>query len=111
MIPKVINAAPSLEKAQLYGIEDGRPATSKIMGFAGRFVIETLPQWLTVGAMLGLIFGGCCSNVRASEFFARGAQGRRLTRLTSAGVCVGSYREVSPGAHVCFSAAADSFQG
>jgi hypothetical protein len=25
--------------------------------------METIPQWLAVGAMLSLIFGGCCSNV------------------------------------------------
>lgn len=62
--PKVINAGPSLEKAQMYGITDQRPAYSKLVGLAGRIFIETIPQWLAVGAMLGLIFGGCCSNVR-----------------------------------------------
>lgn len=61
--PKIINAAPSLEKAQMYGIEDPRPAWSKVMALLGRIFIETIPQWLAVGAMLGLIFGGCCSNV------------------------------------------------
>ncbi|KAK6198347.1 protein phosphatase 2A regulatory subunit cdc55 [Pestalotiopsis sp. IQ-011] len=60
--PKVINAGPSLEKAQMYGITDQRPAYSKLVGLAGRIFIETIPQWLAVGAMLGLIFGGCCSN-------------------------------------------------
>ena len=63
MTPKVINAAPSLEKAELYGIHDQRPTFSKLMGLAGRIFIETIPQWLTVAAMLSLIFGGCCSNV------------------------------------------------
>ncbi|KAI0140169.1 UAA transporter family-domain-containing protein [Hypoxylon sp. NC0597] len=62
MIPKVINAGPSLEKAELYGIDDQRPTFSKLMGLAGRIFIETIPQWLAVGAMLSLIFGGCCSN-------------------------------------------------
>ncbi len=62
--PKVINAGPSLEKAELYGIHDQRSTHSKLMGLAGRIFIETIPQWLAVGAMLGLIFGGCCSNVR-----------------------------------------------
>ena len=33
----------------------------------GRIFIETIPQWLTIGAMLALIFGGCCSNVFALE--------------------------------------------
>lgn len=64
MTPKVINAGPSLEKAQMYGITDQRPAYSKFVGLAGRIFIETIPQWLAVGAMLSLIFGGCCSNVR-----------------------------------------------
>ncbi|KAL7628177.1 golgi uridine diphosphate-N- acetylglucosamine transporter [Parahypoxylon ruwenzoriense] len=67
MTPKVINAGPSLEKAELYGIDDQRPTLSKLMGLAGRIFIETIPQWLAVGAMLGLIFGGCCSNVFALE--------------------------------------------
>ncbi|KAI0436011.1 hypothetical protein F4803DRAFT_557418 [Xylaria telfairii] len=65
--PKVINAAPSLEKAELYGIHNQRSTHSKLVGFAGRIFIETIPQWLTVGAMLALIFGGCCSNVFALE--------------------------------------------
>lgn len=26
-------------------------------------VVEALPQWLALGAMLTLVFGGCCSNV------------------------------------------------
>jgi UDP-xylose/UDP-N-acetylglucosamine transporter B4 len=67
--PKVINAAPSLENAEIYGIDDQRPASSKMLAMAGRIFIETIPQWLAVGAMLGLIFGGCCSNV--SAFFTR----------------------------------------
>lgn len=65
---KVINAAPELEKAELYGIHDHRPAYQKLVGFAGRIFIETIPQWLAVGAMLGLIFGGCCSNVSRTSF-------------------------------------------
>jgi hypothetical protein len=65
--PRVINAAPSLEKAELYGIDDTRPFFSRAMALAGRVFIETIPQWLAVGAMLSLIFGGCCSNVFALE--------------------------------------------
>jgi UDP-xylose/UDP-N-acetylglucosamine transporter B4 len=67
IVPKVINAAPSLEKAQMFGIEDPRPASSRMLAMAGRIFIETIPQWLAVGAMLGLIFGGCCSNVSDFE--------------------------------------------
>ncbi|KAL2263426.1 hypothetical protein VTK26DRAFT_6809 [Humicola hyalothermophila] len=65
--PRVINAAPSLEKAEMYGIDDNRPVFSRAMALAGRVFIETIPQWLTIGAMLALIFGGCCSNVFALE--------------------------------------------
>ncbi|KAI0012882.1 UAA-domain-containing protein [Xylariaceae sp. FL0662B] len=67
MTPKVINAGPSLEKAEMYGIYDQRPTLSKLVGLAGRIFIETIPQWLAIGAMLTLIFGGCCSNVFALE--------------------------------------------
>ena len=62
-VPKIINAAPYLEKAEMFGIDDERPTSSKVMALLGRIFIETIPQWLTVAAMLGLIFGGCCSNV------------------------------------------------
>jgi solute carrier family 35 (UDP-xylose/UDP-N-acetylglucosamine transporter), member B4 len=62
-IPKVINAAPSLEKAEMFGIDNERPTSSKIMALLGRMFMETIPQWLAIGAMLSLIFGGCCSNV------------------------------------------------
>ena len=65
--PRVINAGPSLEKAEMYGIDDNRPVFSRAMALAGRMFIETIPQWLAVGAMLSLIFGGCCSNVFALE--------------------------------------------
>jgi UDP-xylose/UDP-N-acetylglucosamine transporter B4 len=66
VIPKVIDARPSLEKAEMYGIDDPRPASSRMMALVGRIFIETIPQWLTVGAMMALIFGGCCSNVSGS---------------------------------------------
>jgi UDP-xylose/UDP-N-acetylglucosamine transporter B4 len=66
MTPKIIDARPSLEKAEMYGIDDPRPASLRLMALAGRIFIETIPQWLAVGAMLGLIFGGCCSNVSLS---------------------------------------------
>ncbi|RDW88140.1 hypothetical protein BP6252_00172 [Coleophoma cylindrospora] len=67
VVPKVINAAPSLEKAEMYGIDDQRSASSKMLALVGRIFIETIPQWLAVGGMLALIFGGCCSNVFALE--------------------------------------------
>lgn len=67
MTPRVINAGPSLEKAEMYGIEDQRPMHSRMLALMGHLFIETIPQWLTIGAMLSLIFGGCCSNVFALE--------------------------------------------
>ena len=83
--PRVINAAPSLEKAEMYGIDDNRPVFSRAMGVAGRMFIETIPQWLAVGAMLSLIFGGCCSNVFALESIIKvePASGRFLPRVLS----------------------------
>lgn len=67
LTPKTIDARLSLEKAEIYGINDTRSVYSRIMALVGRIFIETIPQWLTIGAMLGLIFGGCCSNVFALE--------------------------------------------
>ncbi|OTB16074.1 hypothetical protein K445DRAFT_317704 [Daldinia sp. EC12] len=93
MTPKVINAGPSLEKAQLYGIDDQRPTFSKLMGLAGRIFIETIPQWLAVGAMLSLIFGGCCSNVFALEAIIKvePASGTLLTFVQFLFVAVTGY--------------------
>ncbi|KAI1770932.1 UAA-domain-containing protein [Hypoxylon cercidicola] len=91
--PKVINAGPSLEKAELYGIDDQRPTFSKLMGLAGRIFIETIPQWLAVGAMLSLIFGGCCSNVFALEAIIKvePASGTLLTFVQFLFVAVTGY--------------------
>jgi UDP-xylose/UDP-N-acetylglucosamine transporter B4 len=82
---RVINAAPSLEKAEMYGIDDTRPVFSRAMALAGRVFIETIPQWLAVGAMLSLIFGGCCSNVFALEAIVKvePASGMSLTESLS----------------------------
>ena len=44
------------------------PATTdKILLVFRRLAIETIPAWIAVGAVFGLIFGGCCSNVYALE--------------------------------------------
>ncbi|OBR05166.1 NST UDP-N-acetylglucosamine transporter [Colletotrichum higginsianum IMI 349063] len=43
---------------------NGHPSTEKPMQIAGRIVTSLFAQWIAVGVMLGLIFGGCCSNVR-----------------------------------------------
>ncbi|RYP78287.1 hypothetical protein DL769_003223 [Monosporascus sp. CRB-8-3] len=93
MTPKIINAAPSLEKAELYGIHDQRPTLSKLMGLAGRIFIETIPQWLSIAAMLSLIFGGCCSNVFALEAIIKvePASGTLLTFVQFLFVAVTGY--------------------
>ncbi len=95
--PKIIDARPSLEKAEMYGIDDPRPASSRIMALLGRIFIETLPQWFAVGAMLGLIFGGCCSNV-SNNWTKSGVSLEILSRglLMYAGFRVGGYCKVSP---------------
>jgi solute carrier family 35 (UDP-xylose/UDP-N-acetylglucosamine transporter), member B4 len=80
-IPKVINAAPSLEKAEMFGIDNERPTSSKIMALLGRMFMETIPQWLAVGAMLSLIFGGCCSNVSQRRHYIRVNGIKAYTRL------------------------------
>ncbi|GKT63702.1 AMP deaminase [Colletotrichum tofieldiae] len=41
----------------------GHASTEKSMQAAGRIVAGLFSQWIAVGVMLGLIFGGCCSNV------------------------------------------------
>lgn len=63
---KEINAATALEMAEIYGVDanNGRTWSSRAWALLGKVLIEMLPAWLTVGAMLALIFGGCCSNVR-----------------------------------------------
>lgn len=93
--PKIIDARLSLEKAEMYGIDDPRPASKRIMALVGRIFIETIPQWLAVGGMMGLIFGGCCSNVsNCPQREGNLSYERRLILLL--GICTGSYCQVSP---------------
>jgi hypothetical protein len=94
IVPKVINAAPSLEKAEMYGIDDERPTSKRMMAWAGRLFIETIPQWLAVGGMLALIFGGCCSNV-GDPFL--GALRHCKGAYYQTGVCSRSHCKVSHG--------------
>ncbi|EFQ28696.1 UDP-N-acetylglucosamine transporter YEA4 [Colletotrichum graminicola M1.001] len=42
---------------------NGCASTEKPMQAAGRIIAGLSSQWIAVGVMLGLIFGGCCSNV------------------------------------------------
>lgn len=94
--PKIINAAPSLEKAEKGEMDDPRSTFSKVMAMAGRIFIETIPHWLAVGGMLALIFGGCCSNVsdccwcweRRLMINARSLHWKLLLRLSQTAVGV-----------------------
>lgn len=45
------------------GRDYSKPLSARLAGFSRQFFRETIPAWLTVAVMLGLIFGGCCSNV------------------------------------------------
>lgn len=70
---KEINAATALEKAEMYGVDanDGRAWSSRFWAMAGKVLIEMVPAWFAVGAMIGLIFGGCCSNVCSAAAFQK----------------------------------------
>ncbi|GKT39943.1 UDP-N-acetylglucosamine--dolichyl-phosphate N-acetylglucosaminephosphotransferase [Colletotrichum spaethianum] len=46
---------------------NGHASAEKPMQAAGRIIAGLFSQWIAVGVMLGLIFGGCCSNVYALE--------------------------------------------
>ena len=98
IIPKVINAA------DMYGLEDERPASSKIMALFGRIFIETIPQCLAVGVMLGLIFGGCCSNV-SDDTSCIASAGDHEVLQSCLGVRARGHRQVSQSKswreHVC----------
>ena len=79
----------------MYGIDDPRPASSRMMALIGRIFIETIPQWLAVGGMLGLIFGGCCSNVSTSPGGGACTLVGEREAYVLLGICAGSYCQVS----------------
>jgi UDP-xylose/UDP-N-acetylglucosamine transporter B4 len=66
-VSKVVDASPSLEMAERFGIVDERPAGAKALAVLARMSMETLPQLWLIGFILAMIFGGCCSNVFALE--------------------------------------------
>lgn len=60
---KQINAGPLLETAKP-GIDPDAPFTvSKLVGVTAATLRVNLPLIISFGAAVGLIFGGCCSNV------------------------------------------------
>lgn len=54
---------PLLSDEHLGERRDAESLGPKVLRLAGRILAETASQWVAVGVMLGLIFGGCCSNV------------------------------------------------
>ncbi|KAK1959851.1 NST UDP-N-acetylglucosamine transporter [Colletotrichum eremochloae] len=72
---------------------NGRASSEKPMQAAGRVIAGLSSQWIAVGAMLGLIFGGCCSNVYALEAIIKvePASGTLLTFVQFLFVAVTGY--------------------
>ena len=60
----VVNGFPSLEKPN-GGMSDGVQSPSRPLDIAEAAAHATVPAWLQLSVMVGLIFGGCCSNVSA----------------------------------------------
>lgn len=58
---------PMLSDEHMRERRDGESLGSQVGRLAGRLFAETASQWIAVGVMLGLIFGGCCSNVSLAE--------------------------------------------
>jgi UDP-xylose/UDP-N-acetylglucosamine transporter B4 len=54
---------PLLSDEHVRERREEEPLPAKALRLAGRIAAETASQWIAVGVMLGLIFGGCCSNV------------------------------------------------
>ncbi|KAK1638156.1 UAA transporter [Colletotrichum phormii] len=72
---------------------NGHASSEKSMQTASRIVAGLFSQWITVGVMLGLIFGGCCSNVYALEAIIKvePASGTLLTFVQFLFVAVTGY--------------------
>ncbi|MCJ1229399.1 golgi uridine diphosphate-N- acetylglucosamine transporter [Toensbergia leucococca] len=64
---KEINAARSLENVRPGIDPDAGFTVSRAIGVAGAMLHAMLPALLSWGFTMGLIFGGCCSNVFALE--------------------------------------------
>ena len=64
---KEINAGPMLRHAELGINPRGRMTVSRAIATAGIMIQSALPAAVSWGMTLGLIFGGCCSNVSAPK--------------------------------------------
>ena len=60
---KEINAAPMLQHAKPGINPHGRMTVSRAIAIAGIMIHAALPALISWGMTIGLIFGGCCSNV------------------------------------------------
>ena len=60
---KEINAAPMLRHAKPGIDPHGRMTVSRAIAMAGVMIQSALPAMVSWGMTVGLIFGGCCSNV------------------------------------------------
>ena len=67
----------------------GKLAWHKALATAGAVAHTTLPAWIQTAVMVGLIFGGCCSNVRWPLTLAT------LDLSVPSGLCPRGHREVS----------------
>ncbi|RKF59157.1 UDP-N-acetylglucosamine transporter yea4 [Erysiphe neolycopersici] len=65
--PKKIDVRIPSNKTKMSWNNESTPIFRRITLSAVRIFIEAIPTWLAIGATLGLIFGGCCSNVFALE--------------------------------------------
>lgn len=63
---KEINAASMLENPRPSFEPGGKMTVSRAIAMAGIMVHSALPTIASWGMIMGLIFGGCCSNVRGS---------------------------------------------
>ena len=64
---KEINAAPMLENAKPGIDPHGGMTVSRAIAMAGIMINSALLMLVSWGLTLGLIFGGCCSNVSQQE--------------------------------------------
>ncbi|KAI9707037.1 MAG: hypothetical protein M1812_008151 [Candelaria pacifica] len=67
---KRVNGAPSPETLN-GGTSNDAQSVSGLKGIAGAVAHATAPAWLQLSVMIGLIFGGCCSNVFALEYIVK----------------------------------------
>jgi hypothetical protein len=67
LAPKQINARPHLENAESAKQLNGGFGRHSALAIAGGVVQSTVPAWIQSCMMVGLIFGGCCSNVRLNH--------------------------------------------